>query len=261
MRLPIKTRETALKLFQSTHPSWGATKINELKLLLRAISIHAPIVGCDSIAIFKIPTTTDFNPRTHRGVRPLQKLTYTKEERFQSTHPSWGATVKIGSNVFTIGYFNPRTHRGVRPLIKQGVIYLWHNFNPRTHRGVRHVVNELVDGYVAISIHAPIVGCDLEVVGNKLRFYDFNPRTHRGVRHMCNPSLGQTLKISIHAPIVGCDSQLIHSIFLQSLFQSTHPSWGATVVKVQPKICNPNFNPRTHRGVRPQTHKEQPWTV
>ena len=126
---------------------------------------------------------------------------------------------------------------------------------------------------------------------------NFNPRTHRGVRHMCNPSLGQTLKISIHAPIVGCDASTTLSgsfnmIFqsthpswgatygtnngnvYQTLFQSTHPSWGATMaMQTDADLCNisihapivgcdsftvivhvdfNNFNPRTHRGVRPE---------
>ena len=34
--------------------------------------------------------------------------------------------------------------------------------------------------------------------------------------------------ISIHAPIVGCDLRTLPIITLSFLFQSTHPSWGAT---------------------------------
>ena len=33
--------------FQSTHPGWGATLSVSLRALYRAISIHAPRVGCD----------------------------------------------------------------------------------------------------------------------------------------------------------------------------------------------------------------------
>ena len=46
---------------------------------------------------------------------------------------------------------------------------------------------------------------------------------------MCNPSLGQTLKISIHAPIVGCDLSDVYQAIHEIQFQSTHPSWGATL--------------------------------
>ncbi len=57
---------------------------------------------------------------------------------------------------------------------------------------------------------------------------NFNPRTHRGVRHCLNP-----LTVLIE------------------LFQSTHPSWGATFNLHNHFGGMRNFNPRTHRGVRP----------
>ena len=103
------------------------------------------------------------------------------------------------------------------------------NFNPRTHRGVRHVLIGVSSISYGISIHAPIVGCDMSnvffinlkgeisihapIVGcdciKKIHLYfllNFNPRTHRGVRQY-------------------------HSFYFSFLsrFQSTHPSWGATI--------------------------------
>ena len=36
-------------------------------------------------------------------------------------------------------------------------------------------------------------------------------------------------KVSIHAPRVGCDTIACHSLTVSSLFQFTHPVWGATV--------------------------------
>ena len=56
------------------------------------ISIHAPIVGCDRLQVIDGYNATDFNPRTHRGVR-LHNF-YNKYNYME--------------------YFNPRTHRGVR---------------------------------------------------------------------------------------------------------------------------------------------------
>ena len=127
------------------------------------------------------------------------------------------------------------------------------NFNPRTHRGVRHRLHITYFNNLAISIHAPIVGCDYISTGTTLSFFNFNPRTHRGVRQSslgvemvqlwisihapivgCDISFQKTLKvqtqISIHAPIVGCDGYMYAQRELGSEFQSTHPSWGATIV-------------------------------
>ena len=59
------------------------------------ISIHAPIVGCDGTLVYDDGVHKNFNPRTHRGVRRGicgKPVDFTK---FQSTHPSWGATVAV----------------------------------------------------------------------------------------------------------------------------------------------------------------------
>mgnify|MGYP006908960009 CR=1 FL=1 len=59
-------------------------------------------------------------------------------------------------------------------------------------------------------------------------FDDFNPRTHRGVRPLLNIFFAHLHIISIHAPIVGCDVFSSSFVVWSALFQSTHPSWGAT---------------------------------
>ena len=60
-----------------------------------------------------------------------------------------------------------------------------------------------------------------------------------------------TFNISIHAPIVGCDPEGNNTKVPVGIFQSTHPSWGATLaVKGCPTAFHSYFNPRTHRGVR-----------
>ena len=124
------------------------------------ISIHAPIVGCDGYKIITFYDPNDFNPRTHRGVRPnyddddvvIHKISIhapivgcdggtlklgSNLNQFQSTHPSWGATQEARRGVF-----------------------IFKNFNPRTHRGVRLFETSTYPFAVKISIHAPIVGCD-----------------------------------------------------------------------------------------------------
>ena len=123
---------------------------------------------------------------------------------FQSTHPSWGATILFNAPSLAPLDFNPRTHRGVRPEQVSSSHYQVLNFNPRTHRGVR--------------LHAIIYD---------LQHENFNPRTHRGVRPKAR-----------------------RQIIIRRIFQSTHPSWGATFSQSAMGYTISDFNPRTHRGVR-----------
>ena len=127
--------------------------------------------------------------------------------------------------------------------------------------------------FIIISIHAPIVGCDKADITLTINYEDFNPRTHRGVRQYYLPSLTLGASISIHAPIVGCDIikfrfhfkilkfqsthpswgatlAITNNYFLPYIFQSTHPSWGATLLLWFFINHLSDFNPRTHRGVR-----------
>ena len=87
-RSPLRSK------FQSTHPSWGATAQvrTGLKSMLyfnprthRGVRRQSERVIAHSFYYF--------NPRTHRGVRQQEALEQTKGFEFQSTHPSWGATI------------------------------------------------------------------------------------------------------------------------------------------------------------------------
>ena len=60
---------------------------------------------------------------------------------------------------------------------------------------------------MGISIHAPIVGYDDVLI----------------YIYIC------MMAISIHAPIVGCDQVEAETKLETVIFQSTHPSWGATL--------------------------------
>ena len=60
----------ALRLFQFTHPVWGATANGAEVLRLWEVSIHAPRVGCDTQGVLQMVQTVVF----------------------QFTHPVWGAT-------------------------------------------------------------------------------------------------------------------------------------------------------------------------
>ena len=274
MRQWCQTYIKHLLLFQSTHPSWGATE-----------SDHR-----DN------QTVLYFNPRTHRGVRQSNERQTLVLEQFQSTHPSWGATGMMFRFSTLVEYFNPRTHRGVRPLestakptaysvisIHAPIVgcdlsgksdIVWGTyFNPRTHRGVRRCWRTVRLSCSRFQSTHPSWGATLSSFWRVSDEFYFNPRTHRGVRHQELVTETITNNISIHAPIVGCDTISSYIATGTILFQSTHPSWGATRVKIFLLIwtqkfqsthpswgatfsvlrllnCPRNFNPRTHRGVR-----------
>ncbi len=155
-----------------------------------SISIHAPIVGCDFEDFLIFDCKINFNPRTHRGVRLIN-----------------GTTV-YQSNT---------------------------NFNPRTHRGVRHRKSTVFTHTVVLfqSTH-PSWGATLRTAHIALtRQSNFNPRTHRGVRQQEITITACSADISIHAPIVGCDKSSLSFISQDLIFQSTHPSWGATELAVK----------------------------
>ena len=104
------------RVFQSTHPSRGAAQQQRSAADVESVSIHAPLAGCDKeyergierlrVSIHAPLAGCDrgkalppwspprFNPRTPRGVRPARADRIRPPERFQSTHPSRGATPK-----------------------------------------------------------------------------------------------------------------------------------------------------------------------
>ena len=167
-------------MFQSTHPSRGATCASFLRVSSSLFQSTHPSRGA---------TTCSFSPGS--------------DNAFQSTHPSRGATHRhqrddkplyvsihaplagcdrlIETETAYVQGFNPRTPRGVRPrgnILPRACC----RFNPRTPRGVRPDA----------ARRCGLCGC-------------FNPRTPRGVRH----GVG----------VVNAREEM---------FQSTHPSRGAT---------------------------------
>ena len=149
-------------VFQSTHPSWGATRSRNRKkrasrnfnprthrgvrqcniIIFLAhfdISIHAPIVGCDGACVF----------------------VFFLGSKFQSTHPSWGATqwLEARKDIDHISIHAPIVGCDFSVF---RLLNCPRNFNPRTHRGVRLYIRHQQAQNQYISIHAPIVGCDRE---------------------------------------------------------------------------------------------------
>mgnify|MGYP003369971324 FL=1 len=105
------------------------------------ISIHAPIVGCDTRLYQSVSTWRYFNPRTHRGVRH-QCSEHSKQQVMISIH----API-VGCDHF-LRCLCKRLHISIHaPIV--GCDYVdfekkeYHkDFNPRTHRGVRQKLNK-----------------------------------------------------------------------------------------------------------------------
>ena len=168
---------------------------------------------------------------------------------FQSTHPLRGATHRFAAAARPCSDFNPRTPCGVRPAAhdaaaRQTAISI-HAPLAGCDRHPRKLRKEKY-----ISIHAPLAGCDVSIVGLRLLRRYFNPRTPCGVRPGWGNGRGMRYPISIHAPLAGCDIGGVDLAVQSSLFQSTHPLRGATYHPPYSVLFPINFNPRTPCGVR-----------
>ena len=102
------------KLFQSTLPVWGATKM------------YAATVE----------TTSDFNPRSPCGERLYPPYIPPPGERFQSTLPVWGATVPVPifADAEDISIHAPRVGSDAGTVLLNTGTY---DFNPRSPCGER----------------------------------------------------------------------------------------------------------------------------
>ena len=78
--------------FQSTLPVWGATFRPPKYFERLYISIHAPRVGSDVHCGIHRRLTSNFNPRSPCGERPIERHRPSRAVLFQSTLPVWGAT-------------------------------------------------------------------------------------------------------------------------------------------------------------------------
>ena len=122
--------------FQSTHPLRGATEAINYSAATGAISIHAPLAGCDYRRRGGWLTAQDFNPRTPCGVR-LRSSQWAVPQR----------------------HFNPRTPCGVRRAGRRGTrkISAFQSTHPLRGATAKLSGRSTTN---SISIHAPLAGCD-----------------------------------------------------------------------------------------------------
>ena len=188
-------------VFQSTHPSRGATIARFSPSALLPVSIHAPLAGCDKGAICWTEYTLvsihaplagcdyresvcgafdrRFNPRTPRGVRHSASARCCLCQSFNPRTPR-GVRPIADRRPPTSTSFNPRTPRGVRLLRLFRLLRLC-RFNPRTPRGVRLKRGGSTSSQRRFQSTHPSRGATMTSSARMSRSC-FNPRTPRGVR-------------------------------------------------------------------------------
>ena len=167
-----------------------------------------------------------------------------------NSHTPHGVRQHISLHIQTrLKNFNSHTPHGVRHLYRLRRFCLQRNFNSHTPHGVRlkslgliHKRNEfqlthptrgatakmlLPLIYGLISTHTPHTGCDQIACYSVSTFLHFNSHTPHGVRL-----------------IATCDTYNV------ATFQLTHPTRGATFLKVYFQLLQLNFNSHTPHGVR-----------
>ena len=147
--------------------------------------------------------------------------------QFQSTHPLRDATLSSSDNCDNFVDFNPRTPYGMRLETPFFVLFSLKFQSTHPLRDAT-LADSIVNVFSAISIHAPLTGCDQW----ETLFYIV------------------TEKISIHAPLTGCDTRHSRYYWLHNNFNPRTPyGMRRTRVLARP-LAYINFNPRTPYGMR-----------
>ena len=193
--------------------------------MVKMISIHAPLAGCDAAKLSKYWKYFDFNPRTPCGVRRDCGPLDSDPEEFQSTHPLRGAT-KF-RQIHSIHNTFQSTHplRGATQTIQtasdQRRFQSTHPLRGATRESDSHDNSNIFQ-----STH-PLRGATKKSRRPALKFLFQSTHPLRGATVLGTKIAGYIHCISIHAPLAGCDCP--------NIIYPPFPS---------------NFNPRTPCGVR-----------
>ena len=147
------------------------------------ISIHAPLAGRD----------------------PEPRFGY-KNDRISIHAPLAGCDFSGDDSSGSSSDFNPRTPCGVRRHHRRDGRPDRQFQSTHPLRGATMLPSAFVSASEAISIHAPLAGCDFVI-----------------------PTRLPGMNISIHAPLAGCDCYSCSHNLVNVIFQSTHPLRGATL--------------------------------
>ena len=284
-------------IFQSTLPVWGATSSSLPFRPRPPISIHAPRVGSDVRDYFKLqrhykfqstlpvwgatPSSLTalllrsyFNPRSPCGERLVHAPIVLSIQAISIHAPRVGSDGEHHLPRHPAPDFNPRSPCGERPQKNPdfGMSILFQSTLPVWGATIGDRAAVVV---VAISIHAPRVGSDVDSVPTAFyKIRDFNPRSPCGERPVILqrerarkvefqstlPVWGATGAvspqlligtISIHAPRVGSDGgDPLKILGSQRHFNPRSPC-GERPSPISIPLSSRNFNPRSPCGERP----------
>ena len=122
-----------------------------------------------------------FNPRSPHGERPALTAAVSSGEKFQSTLPARGATLRADGSKSGYTHFNPRSPHGERQviLIVWACASLFQSTLPA--RGATQI-KQPGSPAEGISIHAPRTGSDNPRRNHARQQIYFNPRSPHGER-------------------------------------------------------------------------------
>ena len=190
--------------FQSTHPLRGATAPQEIMPHVEAISIHAPLAGCDQAVVDKKQDRRHISIHAPlAGCDLINSVNKEKVKSFQSTHPLRGATAPAAGKLLGQSFQSTHPLRGATCLLR--ILKSSEKFQS-THplRGATSGAG--IDVRLGeISIHAPLAGCDDICMTVSIRACPFQST------HPLRGATSTKSKEGRHAK-----------------FQSTHPLRGAT---------------------------------
>ena len=217
--------------------------------MVRAISIHAPLVGRDQLSPSSVSSPHHFNPRAPRGARPAV-YGDARLGRIISIHAPLVGRDKVCAGATTRRrYFNPRAPRGAR-LRQAYLMMLPRKFqSTRPSWGATARLDCLLE-LLLISIHAPLVGRDIIELYQKplLRISIHAPLVGRDGGAL---EQAAAARISIHAPLVGRDrSNHAHQGLLRISIHA--PLVGRDMAQPCANYVIRHFNPRAPRGARPE---------
>ena len=163
-------------------PLAGCDIFSQLVSPCSFIPIHAPLAGCDVSSVMPCNASMNFNPRTPCGVRRTHPRTARARNRFQSTHPLRGATrlipplfIQLFISIHApLAGCDRRKNDVQRPVV---------HFNPRTPCGVRPYQAARIVFTLSFQSTHPLRGATQTPSRHCQTARNFNPRTPCGVRH------------------------------------------------------------------------------
>ena len=170
-----------MRVFQSTRPVRGATRIvDDLRGRIH-VSIHAPRAGRDFSAA--IMSCSYFQFQSTRPVRGATRFAFGDSPQCGvSIHaPRAGRDSEAGKSTYAHACFNPRAPCGARPSMRAISRHVWSFQSTRPVRGAT-AAGGLFPDIDHVSIHAPRAGRDADAPRGCPRKTCFNPRAPCGAR-------------------------------------------------------------------------------